>query len=225
MVTRRNIPYVIALAGVLTAAAALNSCSRRESAAPTPDTAPAPATTPMPATAPVPEDAAVRMLGDLEAQAIQAEKDMDHGRLSRIAEALGRLELGRSEHALRRDALAERLGRQAITLRDALHRFLFVELQDLPPAGRKALLDRADRGDADVVALSAAALAERHFQAARRYLRATPNLPAGTNDPPTQLPVRRAGDLKLLWQVTFNEAFNARMRELVARPATTNPSD
>ena len=128
-------------------------------------------------------------------------------------------------HHMRRDALAEGFTTQATRLRDALHRFLFVELQDLPPARRKTLLDRADRGDADAVARSATALAEQHFQAARRHLRATPNLPAGAKDPLTHLPVRRAGSVKLLWQKTFNQAFNARMRELVGRPTTTNRSD
>ena len=224
MATRKNSAYVVALAGALTAtvaAAVLTSCSRRDSSARTPETAPAQPTAP----APRPDDDAVRILGDLESQAAQAEKDMDHGRLSRIAEALGRLQLRKPEHALRRDALTERFTTQATRLRDALHRFLFVELQDLPPARRKTLLDQADRGDADAVARSAADLAEQHFQAARRHLRATPNLPAGAKDPLTHLPVRRAGSDKLLWQRTFNQAFNARMRELVGRPTTTNRSD
>lgn len=222
MDARKSLTHVLILIGALSAAAAglLGACSRPEAPPPTPATAPAATTPPATAAAPRRDDAALRKLDDLETRGMQAEKDMDHGRLLQVADALRRLEFESAAPALRRDLLAEKFGGQAIILRDALHRFLFVELAPLPPALRQKLLDEADRGDADTLAGAAAALAEHEFRLGRRYLRATVQLRPGTSDPLWQLPVRRAGDVKRPWQEAFNEAFNQRMRGLTGRPAT-----
>ena len=67
---------------------------------------------------------------------------------------------------------------------------------------------------------AAAALADRQFHAGKKYIRATPALRPGTTDPLTQLRVRRAGNLKLLWQKALNEAFNARVRALAGQTTT-----
>ncbi len=156
----------------------------------------------------------LKALEDLEAQGLQAEEDMDHGRLARIAEDLARLELAEARDVIRRDRLVGRFRERAAALQDAMHRFLFVELEGLGPEPRRRLLAAADRGEPDAIANAAAALAEHHFNAGKRHLRATPQLPPRTQDALTGLPVRWAGDLSLPWQRQFNEAFNAHTRRL-----------
>jgi len=190
------------------AAAMVASCAKRDAGV----SESRPASGPAPAR---PDRAQLlKALDDLEAEGLQAEKDMDHGRLARIAEDLARLALTDPRQAERRDGLAGRFRERAAALRDGLHRFLFVELEGLGPEPRKRLLAAADRGEPDAIASAAAALAGHHFRAGKRHLRATPELPPRTEDALTGLPVRRAGDLSLPWQRQFNEAYNARVRRL-----------
>ncbi len=215
----------LALVLSLALAALSGSCSKTEPppAAP-PATAPVHAPQPPPASAPLPDDAAaLKEMAELESRGLQAVSDMDHGLLARTIEGLQALSFRKQENSLRRDALAEALAAEAVKLRDAQHRFLFVELQRLPTARRAELLEKSDGGEADAIALSAAALAEHDFRAGRRSLRATAELGAGAADPITGLPVRRAGDVKMLWQQQFNGAYNQQFRRLLAEAATSQP--
>jgi len=201
---------LIALGAVLALCFQQISCGRKE--APVPPSRPT--TTPAHATAPVPDDtAALAELAKLETRARQAVREENHGRITTAAKAMSALSFHEAANAARRDALVAELRGQAAITRDALHRFLFVELRRLPAAQRKALLDSADAGDEDAVARSAAALADAEFTAGRRYLRATDTLKPRTTDPATGLRVRTAGDVKRAWPNAFNRAFNDRMRK------------
>ncbi|KPK86214.1 MAG: hypothetical protein AMJ81_01845 [Phycisphaerae bacterium SM23_33] len=137
-----------------------------------------------------------------------------HGPLLRIAQAIEQLAFQDPDTAQRRDALAETFRGEAAIIKDALHRFLFVELRPLPDAERKEWLAAGDRGEEDALSRSACALAEHFFQAGQAHLRATPALRSGSADPATQLPVRYAGPTDSPWKRQFDEAFNARMRAL-----------
>jgi len=199
------------------AAVALVSCGKKQ--APLPGgSRPASATA---AAATAPSDAqALARLADLEAQGRRAIADQRVARLAAIADAVKSLRFRSRQNAQRRDALAGEFAREAGILRDARHRFLFVELKPLPFKRRKAALDAADRGEGDPIGDSARALAEHLVRAGRRHLRAAPSLRPGRTDPQTGLTVRRAGDLRMPFQRRFNEAFNARVRQLLA---TTRP--
>jgi len=195
------------LAAVLAAAALSPSC--RQQPAPQP-----PASAPTRPEVTDNEPKALSRLVELEAEGRRAIAAQEHGRLLKAAEALAQLRFASPQNVSRRDELAAEFGRQARAIRDALHRFLFAELKAMPATERKALLDRADAGDAGVVERAAGALAGREFAAGRRYLRAVPGLRAGTVEAATGLPVRYAGRSKLAWKGRFDETFNARMREL-----------
>jgi len=201
-------------------AVALVSCGKKPGALPG-RSRPASATAAS-AAATAPWDAqALARLADLEAQGRRAVADQDLGRLVTIPDALKALRFRSQEDVRRRDALAGEFAAQAAKLRDAVHRFLFVELKPLPFKRRQAALDAADRGEGDPISDPARALAEHLFAAGRRHLRAAPGLPPGRKDPATGLTVRRAGDLHMPFHRRFIEAFNARVRQLLAatRPA------
>jgi hypothetical protein len=205
-----KVAWIVA-AGVLVGG--LGSCSRR-GATEAPSTPTSSPSTSSPSPAPD-DDAALKMLRDLQAMGEQGRQEEDHGRLSQVADAIGRLQFHKRENLRRRDDLAEKYRREAATVRGGLHRFLFVEVNALDPQVRRDLLEVADRGDPRALEQAGASLAEHDFQAGRRFLRATPDLPAGTTDPATGLSVLPAGNLQRIWQRKFNAAFNARMRELV----------
>jgi len=203
------------------AAVALVSCGKKPTSLPG-GSRPASATAAS-AAAPAPSDAqALARLADLEAQGRRAIADQHVGRLVTIADAVKALRFRSRQDAQRRDELAGEFGREAGKLRDAQHRFLFVELKPLPFKRRQAALDAADRGEGDPIGDSARALAEHLVRAGRPHLRAAPSLRPGRTDPKTGLTVRRAGDLHMPFQRRFNEAFNARVRQLLA---ATRPAD
>jgi len=173
-----------------------------------------------PATAPGPADgdepAALQRLRRLEALGRSAIAARRHGPLLEVAATMERLKFHRRDNAARRDELVSHFRTEAERIRDALHRFLFAELEDLPPARRKELLAAADRGQRDALVRAARALAEHIFRAGKAHLRSTPTLRAGRPDPATGLPVRFAGKDKSPWKAAFDEAFNAHMRALAA---------
>ncbi len=197
-------------------AASALSCTRRE-APPAPTR---PATVPTTASAPVPapptDAAAMAQLARLESSARQGVAQMDHGAVTRAVTAMEALALADLANATRRNILAEGLRAQAVSLRDAQHRFLFGELEPLSPGRRRAVLSGSDRGEAGIIARAAAALAEAQFAAGARHIRATASLDPRTIDPASGLPVRKAGDVRRIWQNAFNLAFNDRMRKLLS---------
>ena len=169
---------------------------------------------------------ALKRLQRLEALGRLAIAARRHGPLREVAARMERLTFRHPQNAARRDALVEQFRTEAERIRDALHRFLFVELEALPPAQRRALLAAADMGRQDALVRAAAALAEHLFRTGKAHLRSTPTLRAGRPDPATGLPVRFAGKDKSPWKAAFDEAFNNRMRALAKgrdRPTTTRP--
>jgi hypothetical protein len=138
----------------------------------------------------------------------QAVRKEDHGQVRRATEGLAGLDIHAPGLARRRDQALAELRREAERLRDALHRFLFVELRPLPPARRADLLQRADLGDPRAIPEAGAALAAREIEAGRRYLRETSELEAGTTHAETDLTVKPAGEVERTWQDQINRAFN-----------------
>jgi hypothetical protein len=211
---------VVLLAAPLAAAAVLGSCKSDVPATDTPTSAPAS----LPASSPARTDAWQQLL-EYEERGLKQIGRRRHGPLLRIAEAMEELRFQNPDHALRRDALVKTFRAEAAIIKDALHRFLFVELRPLPEPERKQLLAAADRGDEDVLERSACALAEHLFESGQGHLRAMPPLRAGTTEPITRLPVRYAGRAKFHWKKEFDGAFNARMRGLALRSRPADPAE
>jgi len=174
---------------------------------------------PATATVPVPrgdDTQPLARLRRLEAQGLEAIRQRRHGEATRAAAAMGELRFRQPPNAARRDAAVAKILAEAGEIRDALHRFLFVELAPLPADQRKALLAAGDRGDADAIESAAKALAEHFARTGTPHLRSTPTLRGNRPDPVTGLAVRYAGKDKSPWKQRFDEVFNARMRALVA---------
>jgi hypothetical protein len=204
----------------------LFSCNR-----PAPPPAPSqPATAPPPATASAPNTATSaasesakqdevnrQLLASLETTADLAVREQDYpGLVACLGNIRQQVTFTNPRLAARKSADLDTLSPKAEQMRDAQHRFLFVELGPLSESDRKRLLTVADAGDKDAIAQSAAALAQHDWASAKRYLRATDKLKSGTTDPTTNLPVRSTGDAKLPWQTNFNQSYNAQVLKLAA---------
>jgi hypothetical protein len=163
------------------------------------------------------ERAALDRLDRLRQQADAAIARQDGAELAKVASAAEALKFADPANSGQRNLLAKGWREQAGRFRDALHRFLFVELKPLSETQRQRVLDLADAQGPAVLDQAGTALAQQEFNQGRKYLRATGELKSGGVDPATQLPIQRAGEPSHPWQQKLNEAFNAKMRELVMR--------
>lgn len=207
---------------IVVLAVALAAGCRQPSPAPPPTaSAPAAATAP-PETLPQPDPSAE--IDRLEAEARRAVEEREIAGLRKSIAGLKALKARRPETIQRRDALTAELEGELATLADALHRFLFAELSEMPLDRRKQVIADAETGRTEPLSAPAKVLAKTVFDSGQPHLRSTKDLRGGTTDPASRLPVRYAGPIADAWKAQFNDAYNAEIRRLAAKTPNTAPS-